>query len=158
MLGAVDASGVELVHDLCLGDFIEPERPEELRCECEYDVLGGRDWHRLCDDGLYERLADAFSAVVYPHRHRLDLHSGGFFVSDFGMDLVCCAPDDLFADAGNDEPVGIFENVAERLRYQLVAVEMNEPEDVLGVFELGSSDGKVCFHGEILYHFLDFSW
>ena len=158
MLGAVDASGVKLVHDLCLGDFVESERSEKFRGKGEYNIFGRCDWHCLCNNGFDECLADAFSAVFDPYRHRLNLHSGCFFIAYFRMNLVCCASNDFFSDAGNDEAVGIFNDIAERLRYQLIAVEMNELEDVLGIFELCSSDGKVCFHDEILYHFLDFSW
>ena len=115
VLRAVDAAGVELVHDLRLRNLDEAERAEERRREREDDDLLRTERRDLREDGLDEQPTDAATAERRLHRDGNNLDGRRLGVPDLGMDLVRRAPDELGARLRKDKAVDQLNDIIDAL-------------------------------------------
>lgn len=146
MLCAVDAPGIELMHHVRLRDFDESEGREELRRESK-----GHDFARFhygdpCDYGLDERTADAAPSEDAFNGKGLHFHGSGLGIAKFRMYLVCGDAGELAFAFGDEESIYILDYIAKRFRHKLVAIQMHERKNALGILKLRGVYCEITFH------------
>ena len=128
------------MHDLRLGNFGKTERCEEFRGESQDDEFLRADRSDLFDNGFDQSLPDTCAPVGNANGNGLDLNRRGFGIADFRMYLISGASDDIAAADGDLKTVDVLDYIAHRARNELIAVEMNQSENLFGIGELGGSD------------------
>ena len=148
VLGAVDAPAVDLVDDLGLGDFLEPQGAEEAGLEGQDDGLRGLEAVDALEDEADEAFADAAAAPGLADGNGLELDGGAFGAADLGENLPAGAGDELVAAGGDGETVDVLDDVVDGLEDELVRVALDQAVDGKHVLERGAADDNVVgVHG-----------
>ena len=150
MLGAVDATAVDLVDNLRLLDLLEAQVTEEVRLEGEHDGLSRLEAADALQDELDEARTDALTAVGLADGHGLELDGGSLWATNLGQNLPAGAGDEFAPAQRHGKAVDILNDVVDWAQDEFVRIALDEPMDEQHVRERGAANDNLVLHKGLL--------